>query len=82
MEGRSFIGIGLALGVAIGSALGVAMDNLAVGIGAGIAIGAGLGVALDASQRRKGGGPENSAPLDGRDQHDSGYSDGGDGGGD
>lgn len=83
MEGRSFIGIGLALGVAIGAVFGVVLGNVAIGIGVGVAIGAGLGVAIDASRRQKGSGPENSAPVDGRDKHDGSTWDGGsDGGGD
>lgn len=76
MEGRSFMGVGLALGIAIGTAIGIATGNLAIGIGLGVAVGMGLGVAIDASQRKKGG-PENSAPLDGRDDHDGGSSDAG-----
>ena len=58
MEGRSHLGIGIALGVAIGSAIGVAMDNLALGIGIGIGVGVALGIALDAGRKRKDGDKE------------------------
>ena len=64
MEGRSHLGIGIALGVAIGAGLGVAMDNLAMGIGVGVAIGVALGVALDAS-KGKGDWPYPSPPRGG-----------------
>lgn len=69
MEGRSYLGIGIAIGLAIGSAIGVAMDNLAVGIGAGMAIGVAIGLAMDARKRRKPGAStgESSPPPADRD---------------
>ena len=59
MEGRSHLGIGIALGVAIGAGLGAALDNIALGISFGIAIGVALGLAMDeGGKRRKGRGDD------------------------
>jgi hypothetical protein len=87
MQGRSFIGFGLAVGVAIGAGLGVALDNLAVGIGLGVAIGAGLGIAIDGRRRKardgaaksSDGGSTHVAASDsgGRDKTPKGESDSG-----
>ena len=64
MEGRSFIGIGVALGVAVGAAIGIAMDNLAVGIGVGVGMGLAFGVVMDANARkRREGSGSDSAPY-------------------
>ena len=89
MEGRSSIGIGVALGVSIGTALGVALDNLALWLSLGIAIGVGIGVAFDQQQAKKdkadkgGDGSGSVVASDaGGARQDDGYSDGSDGGGD
>lgn len=87
MEGRSYIGIGVALGVSIGAALGIALDNLVLGISIGVAIGAGLGLVFDQqnSRRRRQADKNNSdgtAPHVASDSHDHGADSGGsDGGG-
>ena len=79
MEGRSHLGIGIALGAAVGSALGVAMDNLALGIGVGVGIGLAIGLAMDGLGKRKGVHRDGPASDGGDHRHDA---DGPDGGGD
>lgn len=61
---RSFLAVGIGLGVAIGTALSVATDQYAY-VGVGIAIGVALGVALD---NRKPQGPESGESSAGVDQ--------------
>ena len=59
---HSFLGFGVALGVAIGTALSVATDQYAY-LGVGIAIGVALGVAFD---NRKPQVPESEEPSPAR----------------
>lgn len=92
MEGRSFLGVGLALGLSVGVAVGVATGNLAVGIALGMALGVAFGAIADASNRRKAGAREGgdagaatltSADGGERSKVDAGHdADGSDGGGD
>ena len=42
----SYVGLGLAIGIALGGAMGLALDNMAF-MGAGLAIGVAIGAALD-----------------------------------
>ena len=60
LETRSYVGIGLCLGVAIGAGLGVALGNLALGMGPGIAVGAALGLMAARRARSKPTGSDPS----------------------
>ena len=63
---RSFLGVGIAIGVGIGSAIGVAMDNLPIGIAIGLGVGVAFGAAMDAADRKKRetGGPKRDSKSD------------------
>lgn len=53
MEGRSHMGIGIALGMAIGAGLGVAMDNLSMGVALGLCFGVAIGAGMDQANKKK-----------------------------
>ncbi len=85
MTDRSFVGIGLLLGILGGLGLGMAFGHVLIGLVIGAGLGVALGLIIDSGQHRKesqsdGGGSVSDWPGHEKDT-DSGW-DGGDGGGD
>jgi len=92
MAGRSFIGVGVLVGLIGGAVVGINFGNLGPSLLIGVVAGLGLGWVIDRLKAAKGSGPGNSSDggtvfmtADGGGSDRSGpshHSDGGHGGGD